>query len=50
MVCAITHLAAELGVYQAVIDRMMAKKPADRFESANDLIDRVLGSGLADGA
>ena len=46
----IPRLVAELGVYQAVIDRMMAKKPADRFESANDLIDLMLGSGLADSA
>ena len=33
--------------YQSVVDRMMAKKQADRFGSANELIDQVLASGLA---
>ena len=45
---AIPRLPEGLERYQAVIDRMMAKKPADRFSSANDLIDHVLASGLTD--
>jgi class 3 adenylate cyclase len=45
---AIPHLPAELARYQPVVDRMMAKKQADRFGSANDLIDEVLGTGLAE--
>jgi class 3 adenylate cyclase/FixJ family two-component response regulator len=45
----IPRLPAGLERYQAVVDRMMAKKQADRFGSANDLIDFVLGSGLAEG-
>ena len=46
---AIPRLPEGLERYQAVVDRMMAKKPADRFSSANDLIDTVLASGLTDG-
>ena len=46
----IPRLPGELSIYQPVVDQMMAKKQADRFANANDLIDRVLSSGLADAA
>ena len=46
----IPRLPAGLEVYQGVIDKMMAKKPADRFENANQLIEYIIGSGLAHGA
>ena len=45
---AIPRLPEGLQRYQTVVDGMMAKKPADRFASANDLIDHVLASGLTD--
>ena len=34
--------------YQGVIDKMMAKKNIDRFATANDLIDYIVDSGLAE--
>lgn len=46
----IPRLPSGLEVYQGVIDKMMAKKPADRFENANLLIEYIIGSGLARGA
>ena len=46
----IPRLPRELSIYQPVVDQMMAKKQVDRFATANDLIDRVLSSGLADAA
>lgn len=45
----IPRLPAGLEVYQGVVDKMMAKKPADRIESANRLIEFIIGSGLARG-
>lgn len=45
----IPRLPASLGRYQQIVDRMMAKKKDDRFATANDLIDVVLASGLAEG-
>ena len=44
----IPRLPEGLSRYQPVIDRMMAKKQAERFSSANDLIDQVLATGLAE--
>ena len=44
----IPRLPAGLERFQPVIDMMMAKKQAERFTTANDLIDNVLASGLAD--
>lgn len=44
----IPRLPAGLERYQPQVDRMMAKKQADRYGSANELIDDVLASGLAD--
>ena len=46
----IPRLAANLAVYQGAVDKMMAKKIADRFGTANDLIDYIVESGLAGGA
>ncbi len=46
----IPRLPAGLEVYQGVVDKMMAKKPVDRFENANQLIEYIIGSGLARGA
>ncbi|MBL8385427.1 MAG: protein kinase, partial [Burkholderiales bacterium] len=43
----IPRLPAGMERYQPVVDRMMAKKQADRFTTANDLIDFVLATGLA---
>ena len=44
----IPRLPANLAVYQGVIDKMMAKKNIDRFATANDLIDYIVDSGLAE--
>lgn len=44
----IPRLPANLAVYQGVIDKMMAKKNIDRFANANDLIDYIVDSGLAE--
>ena len=46
----IPRLPSGLEVYQGLIDKMMAKKPADRFENANLLIEYIVGSGLASSA
>ena len=46
----IPRVPESLARYQPVIDRMMAKKNVDRFNTANDLIDYVLAAGLADSA
>ena len=43
----IPRLPAGLEVYQGAVDKMMAKKPADRFDNANHLIEYIRGSGLA---
>jgi class 3 adenylate cyclase/CheY-like chemotaxis protein len=43
----IPRLAEPLVRFQPVIDRMMAKKQADRYTTANDLIDDVIAAGLA---
>lgn len=45
----IPRLPAGLARYQPQVDRMMAKKQADRFSSANELIDDVLAAGHAAG-
>ena len=45
----IPRLPAGLEVYQGVVDKMMGKKPADRFDNANLLIEYIIGSGLARG-
>ena len=45
----IPRLPAGLEMYQGAVDKMMAKKPADRFHTANQLIEYIRGSGLADG-
>ena len=46
----IPRLSANFAVYQGAVDKMMAKKIADRFGTANDLIDYIVESGLAGGA
>ncbi len=42
----IPRLPAGLEVYQGAVDKMMAKKPADRFDTANQLIEYITDSGL----
>ena len=44
----IPRLPVTLAVYQGVIDKMMAKKMVDRFANANELIDFIVASGLAE--
>ena len=46
----IPRLPAGLEMYQGVIDKMMAKKAIDRFENANQLIEHIVATGLADPA
>lgn len=43
----IPRLPAGLEMYQGVVDKMMAKKPADRFDNANLLIQYIIDAGLA---
>ena len=46
----IPRLPAGLEMYQGVVDKMMAKKPADRFDNANLLIQYIIDAGLASDA
>jgi serine/threonine protein kinase len=46
----VPRLPMTLALYQPLVDKMMAKKKADRFENANVLIEYVLESGLIDSA
>jgi serine/threonine-protein kinase PpkA len=44
----IPRLSVTLVRFQGLLDKMMAKKPSDRFANANALIDYVLAAGLAE--
>ncbi len=44
----IPRLPATMAVFQGVVDKMMAKKMADRFANANELIDYIVESGLTE--
>lgn len=35
------RLPAELATYQPVLDRLLAKKPGDRFQTAHELLERI---------
>ena len=46
----VPRLPSTLSAYQPLVDKMMAKKKTERFESANILIEYVLESGLIESA
>ena len=46
----VPRLPSTLSAYQPLVDKMMAKKKAERFENANVLIEYVLESGLIESA
>jgi hypothetical protein len=41
------RLPLQLSAYQELVDRLLAKKPEDRFFSAADLIPYLESAGLA---
>ena len=46
----IPRLPPGLEMYQGAVDKMMAKKPVDRFDNANLLIQYIVDAGLAPAA